>query len=458
MRPWPKSISGQLLALWVFAILAAHLIAVVLLSQLRSDIDTVHPLSVRMIEARTVAAYRAIAHASNTQELLNDITLPGSDFSLEPASVLSTRPPSEQEKALEISLREHMELPSQLPINVRLSSAHRDEEEESDPIQLVENLMAPKANWVMDIEVAYPDGQWLRSHQLPTMMPAHWKRVLSFSLLVGIVPSALIAFMFGRRIMRPLRALTEASKQVSRGERVVLPDVRGPEDLREITKAFNEMQENLLRFVHGRTQMIAAIGHDLRTPLTSLRIRAELVDDERLRDDMIRTLDEMSSIVRETLEFSRDDTVHEQTQDLAINALVRDVCNERPLRGRSLEWKTALDDTFAYRCRPVLLKRALNNLVDNATRYGNVRINCWIEAEDSQLVIAIEDDGPGIDPGLVETAFQPFARLDSARNRETGGVGLGLAIARTSVRAHGGDITLSNLASGGLLARVSLPL
>ncbi|HHA2747705.1 TPA: ATP-binding protein [Stenotrophomonas maltophilia] len=457
MRPWPKSISGQLLALWVFAILAAHLIAVVLLSQLRSDIDTVHPLSVRMIEARTVSAYRAIAHASNTQELLNDITLPGSDFGLEAASTLSTRPPTEQERALEMSLRERMGLSSRLPIHVRLSSVH-GEGEESGPIHLVENLMAPKANWVMDIEVAYPDGQWLRSHQLPTMMPAHWKRVLSFSLLVGIVPSALIAFIFGRRIMRPLRALTEASRQVSRGERVVLPDVHGPDDLREITKAFNEMQENLLRFVQGRTQMIAAIGHDLRTPLTSLRIRAELIDDKRLRDDMIRTLDEMSSIVSETLEFSREDAVHEQTEDVTINALVRDVCNERPLSSRSLEWKTALEDTFVYRCRPVLLKRALNNLVDNATRYGNVRINCWIEGGDSELVIEIEDDGPGIDPALVETAFQPFSRLDSARNRETGGAGLGLAIARTSARAHGGEITLSNIASGGLRARVSLPL
>lgn len=133
------------------------------------------------------------------------------------------------------------------------------------------------------------------------MMPAHWKRVLSFSLLVGIIPSAIIAVLFGHRLVRPLRRLTEASRRVSRGEHVVLPHVPGPEDLRQITRAFNEMHDSLHRFVTGRTQMIAAIGHDLRTPLTSLRIRAELIDDDALREDMIRTLKDMSIIVEETL-------------------------------------------------------------------------------------------------------------------------------------------------------------
>ncbi|MFJ5382724.1 ATP-binding protein, partial [Cupriavidus sp. CER94] len=309
----------------------------------------------------------------------------------------------------------------------------------------------------LDVDVRLPQGQWLHSRHWPTMLPAHWSRVLSFSLVVGMLPTALIALLFGRRIMGPLRRLTEASKRVSRGEQVILPPPDGLSGVREITKAFNDMQQSLVRFVNGRTQMIAAIGHDLRTPLTSLRIRAELIDDDELRDAMVQTIDEMGVMVEETLRFARDEALHEPTQDVQICDLVREVVDNQTLQGRSVSWSSQVEAGMFYRCRPVHLKRALGNIIDNAARHGNVCVRVLADTVGKSLRIEIEDDGPGIDPDQLERVFEPFTRLDSARSMDSGGVGLGLAIARSCIRAHGGDISLQNRQEGGLRASIELP-
>lgn len=171
---------------------------------------------------------------------------------------------------------------------------------------------------------------------------------------------------------------------------------------------------------------------------------------------MVRTIDEMGVMLDETLRFARDDGVREPTREIEIGALVDEVVAEHRALGRQVEW--AASPGIRYRCRPVSLKRALHNLVDNATRYGNV---CWIRVSGGgarqDLCIEVEDDGPGIDPGLIERAFEPFARLDPARNQEAGGVGLGLAIVRSCVRAHGGDVSLQNRSEGGLRVVIVLP-
>ncbi|WP_454692592.1 ATP-binding protein [Achromobacter aloeverae] len=273
-----------------------------------------------------------------------------------------------------------------------------------------------------------------------------------------MIPTTLIAIVFGRRIMRPLQVLTEASKRLSRGEQVIIPPAAGPNGVQEITTAFNEMQKSLIRFVNGRTQMLAAMGHDLRTPLTSLRIRAEMVEDEGLRTAMVQTLDDMKVIVDETLQFARDDARQEQTLAVWLNDLVDEVVCEQRMQGREVDFKTqvAHEDSL-FRCRPVHLKRALNNLIDNGARYGVVHVALRFDADRHQYLIEVTDSGPGIEEDQLEHVFEPFVRLDSSRSRATGGAGLGLAIARSCSRAHGGDVTLSNRPQGGLSALIQLP-
>lgn len=459
MKGLPRSLSGQLVALWLLAMLAAHVIAVLVLSWWRADNETIHPLYVRSIETRIQSAYRAVGRSADADMLLEDISLPDSTFRLAtlPRPDPADNPGmSDQERVLTQRLRTLLKLPDDGSVKVHLRQVESAQRAASNGNWLEREFRGTHA-WALDVDLKLADGQWLESRHWATMLPAHWSRVLTFSLLVGMLPTALIALLFGRRIMRPLRLLTEASRRVSRGEQVVLPRPDGLSGVREITQAFNDMQENLVRFVNGRTQMIAAIGHDLRTPLTSLRIRVELVDDAELREAMIQTLEEMSVMVEETLQFARDDALQEATQDVRIGELVGDVVDSQRIQGRNVAWTAHVDAATCYRCRPVHLKRALNNLIDNAARYGAVCVTVLADTLGQTLRIEVDDSGPGIAPEHLGRVFEPFARLDAARSMDAGGLGLGLAIARSCIRAHGGDVTLQNRREGGLRAVIELP-
>ncbi|MBS3018107.1 Adaptive-response sensory-kinase SasA [Comamonas sp. PE63] len=460
MRWLPRSISGQLLALWIVAILVAHLIAVLALSWWRSDNIAIHPLSARTIETRIQAAYKAASHDQPVNQLLEDISLPESEFRLFTAPRVKGEDSrwSRQELALEQAIRARLELAPETPLHVRLLNVLPGVSGQVDRRNWIEKAFRSRHALAMDVEVLLPGGQWLYSRHWPTPVPAHWSRVLSFSLLVGTIPAAIIALLFGRQIMRPLAELTEASRRVSRGERVVLPQPGGLSGVRDIVQAFNDMQDSLVRFVNGRTQMLAAMGHDLRTPLTSLRIRAEFIEDEALRNAMIATLDDMSAMVSETLRFARDEAHQEPTQEVAIDALIQQVIDAQSNSGKSVRPTLRLDTGLHYRCRPVNLKRALHNIIDNAARYGEVRVAAMLDDSRRVLRIAVDDDGPGIPPAQLEHVFEPFTRLDAARSTHSGGVGLGLAIARSSIRAHGGDVTLHNRVEGGLRALIEMPV
>ncbi len=460
MKWLPRSLSGQLVALWLLAMLAAHVFAVVALSWWRADNATLHPLSVRTIETRILSAYRLAGRPADADALLQDISLPDSTFRLAAHALPDPYGMGEQERAIAQRLRSELDLADNVPIHVRLQQAEPERGGQRGGNWL-ERAFSGTHALALDIEVQLPNGRWLRSRHWPTMVPAHWSRVLSFSLLVGMLPTALIALLFGRRIMRPLRRLTEASRRVSRGERVILPAPGGLSGVREITRAFNDMQESLTRFVNGRTQMFAAIGHDLRTPLTSLRIRAELIDDGELRDAMVKTLDDMSVMVEGALQFARDDALQEPTQDVRLDELIQEIVDQQTIQGRAVRCEVRCDmrpdqDLF-YRCRPVHLKRGLSNIIDNAARYGEVGIRVVADRIRHRLRIEVDDKGPGIDPDHLERVFEPFTRLDAARSSDTGGLGLGLAIARSCIRAHGGDVTLHNRAEGGLRAVIELP-
>ncbi|MFT5722834.1 MAG: signal transduction histidine kinase [Motiliproteus sp.] len=303
------------------------------------------------------------------------------------------------------------------------------------------------------IAIKRPQGEWLNSMQLD-LEPTHgwvWTTLLLTSFIAGTLA---VLFFLLRRITRPLARLTAASDQLGRGEKTKLVAEEGPEDMKRTIRAFNLMQERLLKFVQDRTTMLAAISHDLRTPLTSLRLRAELIDDADTRKKIIATVTEMQQMTETVLEFARDDSADEDTHVMDLVTLVDSLCQDMQDLGSTAYFTTT--GKIAYSCRPVSLRRALRNLIENAVAYGdNARVS--IESGSDNAIILIEDDGPGIPIKDIQRLFEPFARLDESRSKVTGGIGLGLSIARSIIHAHGGDIALSNKKRGGLCVAISLP-
>lgn len=284
-------------------------------------------------------------------------------------------------------------------------------------------------------------------------LPSVWTTRLPFALALAAVLVALVGAVTVRRIVQPLGELAKAAETLGRGEAVVPLRESGPDDIRRTAEAFNRMQERLHRFVTDRTRMLGAIGHDLRTPLTTLRLRAELVEDAELQNRMLATIDEMQAMTEATLALVQQEATLEETRTIELSALVESVCDDLAEIGLSVRFIPS--EHIKYRCRPDGLRRTIRNLVENAVRYGG-HAEVSMHNDGAAIEIAVDDDGPGIPVEMTEAVFSPFFRLEGSRSRETGGVGLGLSISRTIARQHGGDIVLSPR-TPGLRAAIVLP-
>ena len=311
--------------------------------------------------------------------------------------------------------------------------------------------------------VAMPDGRWLNVSVGPPPGAPPWGRTFLLAFALSALGVAVVTVLMGRRISKPMQRLATAADRLGRGEELDdLPEA-GPLEIRSTVRAFNRMRERLDRFVRDRTAMLAAISHDLRTPITSLRLHAELLDDERTRAKIVAALDEMQRMTEETLAFIREDMRREETRTVDLHALVDSVAADLAELGHEIavaEFAHSARyppmERALVACGPVALRRAFRNLLENAGAYG-VRATARITRDDAGLHAVIEDEGPGIPEVGLERVFEPFVRLEESRSRDTGGTGLGLAIARTIVRGHGGYIRLQNREGGGLRATVTLP-
>ncbi len=306
------------------------------------------------------------------------------------------------------------------------------------------------------LSVPLSDGRWLNG-ELAAKPARLWGGRTMTVLLLTVLAISLVSILIVRRLTRPLNDLAAAADALGRGEAVAPLTPTGPGEIRRTTDAFNRMQERLHRFVADRTAMLAAISHDLRTPLTSLRLRAEFIkDDAENREKILKTLDEMERITEATLAFARDAQGGEAAREEDVAKLCAEVAYELTDAGMAACFDGAREP-IRLTCQPTAIKRAVRNLAENAARYG-AEARIGVQAGTTEILISVEDDGPGIPEDQFDTVFEPFTRLESSRSQETGGVGLGLAIARTVVRAHGGDIRLENRVEGGLKAVISLPL
>ncbi|UWQ57804.1 HAMP domain-containing protein [Leisingera caerulea] len=305
----------------------------------------------------------------------------------------------------------------------------------------------------LKLSIALSGSQWLNVGTRFERPPLQWPlySTLTFALTAGFMLIVVFWFLMSR-VTGPLRRLSVAADRLGRGEELATLPAVGPCEVQDLTAAFNRMQERLTRFVADRTRLLAALGHDLRSPLTAMRVRAEFVDEEETRDSLISSIEEMQSMVDAVLAFSRGLAVSEPLETCELGSFLErlqaDMLDRFDLRPGA-ETVVGL--------QPNAMRRALRNVIDNALRYGGwARVGYGNDGKNALITVA--DSGPGIPAEDLERVFDPFLRLETSRSLETGGYGLGLSIARTIARTHGGDITLANRPDGGLLATLSIPL
>lgn len=305
-----------------------------------------------------------------------------------------------------------------------------------------------------------PDGQWLRvTAHLEPLRPWHSPTFLVAFVLMTLA-AALLTLWTVRRLIAPVAVLAEAAEVLGRDVNAPPLPEEGPSEVRTAAIAFNTMAVRIRRFVQDRTELLTAIGHDLRTPITRLKLRAEFVEDDEQRAKILGDLEELEAMVSATLAFGRDARTTEPLSPIDLAELLRTILDET-----GDAWP-AMQDRLTYegpghltvQARPLSLKRAIVNLVTNAIHYGgSATVRLRVPTADA-AVVEVEDDGPGIPAGELDRAFEPFHRGEPSRSRETGGVGLGLPIARNIIRAHGGDVILGNRPTGGLKVTVTLPV
>lgn len=302
--------------------------------------------------------------------------------------------------------------------------------------------------------VELADGGWLRMDYLRPLQLAGWPYPLLVDIAVLLIAIILLSLLAVRWVTRPLSSLSRAATEL--GQDIRRPPVpeTGPTEVRHAAKAFNEMQTKLVRYIEDRTRLLTAISHDLKTPITRLRLRTEMLDDEGLKEKFIRDLHDMEHMTNATLDFLRGLEVSEAPQPMDLMALLESVQADAQETGQTVTLSGSVNGAFTG--RPQALKRCLENLVGNAVRYGR-RAELGVEDDGHTVTIRVRDAGPGIPEEQLEKVFDPYYRLDESRSRELGGNGLGLGIARNIAALHGGSLTLRNHFEGGLEAVLKLP-
>jgi signal transduction histidine kinase len=440
---WPDGLAGRFVLLLAGALVAASLVATLAMSLERGRFDRA-ALAEREV-ARIVALVPALdALAPERREaVVRRASTRSAEVRLAPLPVVATTPDDLRSRAIEALIRGAL---GERPLAVAVRPA-------GDPFGW--RRSGPPDSIAISIALSPGVGAaplWLNVRaQAPPGGPRDVEGdVVLLVLALSLVAVLGVGMLFARRLTRPLEQLARAADAAGRGDRTVRLPEDGPRELRAAARAFNGMQVRIGRFDAERMRTLAAVGHDLRTPITSLRIRAEMLDDDDLREPMVRTLDEMTVMADGLVAYAKGSRDAEPSERVDLGALLRRLCEER---GATFEPQAQA----AVMARPVALGRALGNLIDNAIRYGgtaSVRLNL----DGAEAIVAVEDRGPGLPPERLEAVFEPFVRGEDSRSAETGGAGLGLSIARNIVMAHGGAIRLDNSEGGGLRASVRLPV
>lgn len=323
----------------------------------------------------------------------------------------------------------------------------------SVPPGIVYDRSRPLVPYMLAVQLN--DGSWLVFSVMNRSWGMPWFYRWAIWLCFLAVSITIVTWFAARQFSKPIERLAAAVRQFGLNPQAPPIAETGPKELQEVVKTFNAMQAQIQKFVGYRTMMLAAISHDLRTPLTRMRLRGEFIEDPEQQARLFRDVDEMQSMIDEALAFFRDDATAEETTTFDLPHVLLTIAND--YADQDIDIAYAGPVHAVYRGRPFALKRAFTNLIDNAAKYAKtpeIELSC----EETGLIVAIRDRGPGIPPDALDNVFRPYYRVDKSRNRSTGGVGLGLTVAQAIVQGHGGEIILRNRPEGGLEVRIVLPV
>lgn len=437
MRLFPDSIAGRTILVLLVGLTLSHLVSI---GTYQNDLWTElglssnHHLSDRIASISHAVSEQPITNRESTAHSLSSRTLQAHWHDSAPIDFGHGEKLTELEQRIRQTLPEDLANASYLVNASAASTGH--------------------GNGAIRIVVQLSENSWLSfTAETPDQHPANSHHLLTSTTLMALAV-ILFSIISVRILTAPLRKLSQAAERL--GTDMAAPPLAesGPREVRQAARAFNGMQDRIKRLISDRMQMLAAISHDLRTPITRLRLRAEFVEDEAQRRKMLEDLSEMEAMIASVLAFIRDDAAKEDTKSVDVSSVLETICSDMTDAGHKVQFER--DEQVVLRCRPLALKRALTNLIDNAIKYGQ-SATVALTSEPMGIRIDIDDEGPGIPQALREKAFSPFYRLETSRNRMTGGAGLGLTVARSIIRAHGGEIELSDNPNGGLRATIRLP-
>jgi signal transduction histidine kinase len=430
-----KTIGGQITALVIASIVAIHLILTVIFLINRPDQEPPDP-SIDRGHAQFAAAVQLLGAAApaDRPRLMGDLARAFPKLDIEP---LPPGPiPTEAGDIEGLDLR----------------SLHRRLDSSYHIFPLANDQKRHK------VGIALPDGSMISARVLrdPRPRPPFWAGSWIATLLFAIVSVSLLSLWAARALTAPLSAFAKAAESFSvNGAAAALPE-RGPEEIRFVAKALNRMRERITTLIDDRTKMLAAISHDLRTPITRMRLRAEFIEDEVHRHRMMSDLDQMRSMLESVLSFLRNDRKLEAMTLTDIASTLQLVADQFSDVGHKVSYEGP--GHVMATVRPDDLTRSINNLVENSVRYGALATIRLVVSPDT-ATIEVEDDGPGISDARKEVMLEPFVRGDDARNMDdTTGFGLGLSIARAVTLAHDGRLSLHDRQPHGLIVRIELPL
>jgi signal transduction histidine kinase len=333
-------------------------------------------------------------------------------------------------------------------------SMHETEQPRGIDARPFVKMSDPLQGFSFIVQTRLQDGTWVSFDSRLTGDAFPLPRRLLINLLILLASVIFLSLVAVRLATRPLFTLATAAEEL--GKNINSPQLveKGPIEVRRAAHAFNTMQSRLASYIQDRSRILAAMSHDLKTPITRLRLRAELLDDDDLRAKFVKDLEEMESMVATTLDFMRGVDNQEVTQPVDVMALLESLQADAAEVGQEVRIEGTA--TLPYPGKPLALKRCLGNLIDNAVKYGKCAA-VSVDDRDKQLQIRILDQGQGIPETDLERVFEPFYRLENSRSRDTGGTGLGLSIARNIAQMHGGELVLKNKADGGLEVILTLP-